>query len=61
MFHSSTILLRRFVADQRGAALIELGFAVPVLVAILLGCFETTRYVLLHQKMSRAAASRSMC
>ncbi len=57
MFNSSIILLRRFLADQRGAALIELGFAVPILVAILLGCFETTRYVLLHQKMSRAAAS----
>jgi Flp pilus assembly protein TadG len=57
MQRSPAALLRRFVRDERGAALIELGFAVPILVAILLGCFETTRYVLLHQKMSRAAAS----
>lgn len=57
MTRSITGLVRRFGRDERGAALIELGFAVPILVAILLGCFETTRYVLLHQKMSRAAAS----
>lgn len=50
-------LLRRFGADRSGAALIELAFAVPVLVVVLLGCFEATRYVLLHQKMNRAAAS----
>jgi len=50
-------LLRRFGEDRRGAALIELGFAVPVLVAILLGCFEASRYVLLHQKLDRAATS----
>lgn len=50
-------LLRRFADDRRGVALVELGFAVPVLVAILLGCFEATRYVLLHQKLDRAATS----
>jgi len=50
-------LLRRFARDRSGAALIELAFAVPVLVIILLGCFEATRYVLLHQKLDRAASS----
>ena len=50
-------LFRRFGADRSGAALIELAFAIPVLVIVLLGCFEATRYVLLHQKMNRAAAS----
>ena len=50
-------LLRRFVDDREGAALIELAFAVPVLVVVLLGCFEATRFVLLHQKLDRAATS----
>ena len=49
--------LRRFAEDRSGAALIELGFAVPVLVMVLLGCFEAARYVLLHQKLDRAATS----
>jgi Flp pilus assembly protein TadG len=57
MMKGFTDLFRRFGADRSGAALIELAFAVPVLVVILLGCFEATRYVLLHQKMNRAAAS----
>ena len=50
-------LLRDFIEDRRGAALIELGFAVPVLTLVLLGCFEATRYVLLHQKLDRAAST----
>lgn len=57
MMERAANLFRRFGADRSGAALIELGFAVPVLVIVLLGCFEATRYVLLHQKMNRAAAS----
>ena len=50
-------LLRNFIEDRRGAALIELAFAVPVLTLVLLGCFEATRYVLLHQKLDRAAST----
>lgn len=50
-------LLRRLVGDCSGAAMIELAFAVPVLTLILLGCFEATRYVLLNQKLERAAGA----
>lgn len=50
-------LLRRFAEDCRGTALIDLAFAVPILVVVLLGCFEATRYVLLHQKLDRAASA----
>jgi len=50
-------LIRRFAEDCRGTALIDLAFAVPVLVVVLLGCFEATRYVLLHQKLDRAASA----
>lgn len=49
--------LRRLRRDESGAILIELGFGIPVLVTILLGCFEASRYVLLNQKLDRAAAA----
>src|SRR5690606_39143569 len=50
-------LLRRLARDRSGAAMIELAFAVPVLTLILLGGCEATRYVLLNQKLERAAAA----
>jgi len=43
--------------DRRGAILAELAIVLPVLVVILLGCFEATRFVLLHQKLDRAAST----
>lgn len=49
--------LRRFLAERRGAILVELAVALPVIVAIIIGGFDTGRYVLLHQKMDRAAAT----
>lgn len=48
---------REFAEDRRGAVLVELGFAIPVLMMILIGCFEATRYVLLNQKLDRAASA----
>lgn len=47
----------RFCREKRGSVFAELGFAMPVLVLILLGCFEASRYVLLHQKLDRAASA----
>ena len=35
----------------------ELAIGLPLLVMILLGCFEASRYVLLNQKLARVAAS----
>lgn len=48
---------REFRDDRSGASLIELGFAMPVLVTLLLGGVEIARYVLLHQKLDRVSSS----
>ena len=48
-------LLRRLAADRRGVALIEFGFAVPILIIMTFGTVELSRYVLLHQKLDRIA------
>ena len=47
----------RFLSDRRGSALIEFAFALPVLLVLLLGCLETTRYILIQQKLDRTSAS----
>lgn len=54
---STARLLRRFAEDRGGAALIDFAFAVPILIVVLIGCFEATRYVLLRQKLDRAVAA----
>ena len=48
--------LRRFWRDDRGLAVMGFAFALPVLVMILLGCFDAARFVLINQKMSRVAS-----
>jgi len=48
--------LRQFWRDDRGLAVMEFAFALPVLVTILLGCFDAARFVLINQKMSRVAS-----
>jgi len=50
-------VLRRFKKDRRGSFLVELAFTLPVLLVITIGSFDTGRYVLLHQKMNRAAST----
>lgn len=47
----------RFLKDCRGAILVEMAFAVPILLILTLGCFDTARYILLHQKLDRAAST----
>lgn len=49
--------LSGFARDRRGSVLMELAIGLPILVVILLGCFEAARFVLLDQKLARAAAS----
>jgi Flp pilus assembly protein TadG len=49
--------LRKFISDRSGNALIETAFAMPILLVIILGGAEISRYVLLHQKLDRVAAS----
>lgn len=49
-------LLGRFARARRGAVVAELAFYIPVLLAVVLGCYETTRYVLLNEKLDRTAS-----
>lgn len=57
LLRGSRPLIARFRADRRGAALIELGLAMPVALVIMLGGFDTARYIMLHQKLDRAVAT----
>jgi Flp pilus assembly protein TadG len=45
--------------DRRGAIAVEFAIVAPVLVALMVGTFEVTRYVLLHQKLDRMAVAAS--
>lgn len=49
--------LRRFRRDRRGTLAVEIAFAVPVLFGLTVSGVEVTRYVLLHQKIERTAAT----
>jgi Flp pilus assembly protein TadG len=51
--------LVRFWNDRRGAIAAEFGIVTPILIAMILGTFEGTRYVLLHQKLDRMAVTTS--
>lgn len=50
-------MFRRLLRAQRGAILPEFAAAMPVLALLLLGGMEISRYVLLHQKLDRVAAT----
>lgn len=41
--------------DERGTALIEFSFALPVLLVMFYAAIELTRYILFHEKMESAA------
>jgi Flp pilus assembly protein TadG len=47
--------LRKLHADSRGIAMVEFGFALPILITLTFGTVELSRYVLLHQKLDRIA------
>jgi Flp pilus assembly protein TadG len=48
-----------FWRDARGAIAVEFAVVAPVLVVLMVGTFEVTRYVLLHQKLDRMAVAAS--
>ncbi len=52
-------LLTQYWHNQRGVAVIEFALVLPMLVLLILGSVETTRYILLHQKMDKTAATMS--
>lgn len=49
--------LKRLRKDRKGTLAVEMAMATPVLVGLLLSGIEVTRYVLLNQKVERAAAT----
>lgn len=49
--------LQRLRRDQRGNFAVELAFAMPVLVVLFLVGIEFTRFMLIHQKVERTAAT----
>lgn len=49
--------MARFVGQERASAIVEMALAVPILLILILAGVEVTRYVLLNQKVSRAATS----
>jgi Flp pilus assembly protein TadG len=48
--------LKNFLRDERGVTAIEFALVLPVVLLILLGCFEVPRYVLIVQKISRTSS-----
>ncbi|WP_343562744.1 TadE/TadG family type IV pilus assembly protein [Kiloniella sp. b19] len=48
-------LCRSFKRNERGGVLIEFGFVAPVLLLVLVGSFETARYIYTSQKIQRTA------
>jgi Flp pilus assembly protein TadG len=48
--------LRRFVAREQGATAIEFALVLPVVLLILLGCFEVPRFVLVCQRIARTSS-----
>ncbi len=55
--HRAAMWLRRFARDRKGGVALEFGLAVPILVTLFMSGVEATRYVLIHQKLERTAAT----
>jgi Flp pilus assembly pilin Flp len=47
--------LLKFLREERGVSAAEFGLWLPLIVLIIFGCFEATRFVIIHQKLDRAA------
>jgi Flp pilus assembly protein TadG len=50
-------LLRAFAANRQGIALVEFAAVLPLLLLMMFGGFETTRYILIQLKLDRTATS----
>jgi len=49
----------RFKRDQEGIALVEFALSIPLLLALLMGAIEVTRYILIEQKVEKVAVTIS--
>jgi Flp pilus assembly protein TadG len=49
-------LPRRFVQGEQGMAAVEFALVLPIVFLLMLGCFEVPRYVMIVQKINRAAS-----
>jgi Flp pilus assembly protein TadG len=48
--------LRRFAEGEQGVTAIEFALVLPIVLLIMLGCFEVPRFVLIYQKIARTSA-----
>lgn len=49
--------LKAASGSERGTILIEAAFSLPLMILLLLGGFETSQYILAHQKLSRMSST----
>ncbi|MEZ5667772.1 MAG: TadE/TadG family type IV pilus assembly protein [Alphaproteobacteria bacterium] len=49
--------LRRLAREEDGGILVETAFVMPILLTLLLGSVEVGRYIIVNQKLERAASS----
>jgi Flp pilus assembly protein TadG len=47
---------RRFIEGEQGVTAIEFALVLPVMLLILLGCFEVPRFVMIYQKIARTSS-----
>lgn len=52
-------LASRFSKDEVGSTIVEFAVIVPLVLFVMLGMYDTARYILLNQKLDRAAATMS--
>lgn len=46
---------KSFLRDDRGVAAVEFALTLPILVTLLLGVYEVSRYIIMNQKVDRVA------
>ncbi|WP_276327921.1 TadE/TadG family type IV pilus assembly protein [Kiloniella majae] len=59
MCHASKRFIRKFSSCDQGVALVELALIMPILLIILAGAIEMSRYIWIHHKILRLTAEIS--
>jgi Flp pilus assembly protein TadG len=55
MMRLSKKTLRRYAKGEHGLAAVEFALVLPLVLLLLLGCFEVPRFVLIYQRIARTA------